>query len=82
LQMNKDKSGDFTKPVTITPPFDKSKVDTDKYGISIFWLNEETNKWVELDDVKVEADKVSGTVNHFTKFAVLATAKPVSKWLL
>jgi hypothetical protein len=79
FEIKKDKSGDFTKPVTITLPFDKSKVDTDKYGISIFWLNEETNKWIELDDVKVEADKVSGTVNHFTKFAVLATEKAEGK---
>ncbi|WP_052948022.1 S8 family peptidase [Aneurinibacillus tyrosinisolvens] len=74
-EIKKDKPGNFAKPVTVALPFEKSKVDTDKYKVSLFWLNEETNKWVELDNVKIEGDKVSGTVTHFTKFAVIATKK-------
>jgi subtilisin family serine protease len=74
-EIKKDKPGNFVKPVTVALPFEKSRVDMDKYKVSLCWLNEETNKWVELDNVKIEGDKVSGTVTHFTKFAVIATKK-------
>lgn len=77
FEITKDKAGNFDKPVTITLPFDPSKVDTAKYDLGIFWFNTETNQWVKLDNVKVDlaAGKVSGDVIHFTKFAVLATEK-------
>ena len=77
FELTKDKADNFDKSVTITLPFDPSKVDTAKYDLGIFWLNTETNQWVKLDNVKVDlaAGKVSGNVIHFTKFAVLATAK-------
>lgn len=74
FEIKKDKDGNFNKPVTIKLPFDKTKVDTTKYNISLFWYNEETKQWVELDNVSVDPNGyVSGTVQHFTKFAVLAT---------
>ncbi len=77
IEITKDKSDNFSKPVTITLPFDKSKVDTEKYEVSIFWLDETAGEWIELDNVKVDLStgKVSGEINHFTKFAVLATEK-------
>lgn len=77
FEIAKDKAGDFAKPVVITLPFDKSRVDTGKYDISIYWLDEGAKKWVELDNVKVDlaSGKASGEVRHFTKFAVLATEK-------
>jgi hypothetical protein len=77
LEITKDKSADFTKPVTITISFDKSKVDADKYDIAIYWLDTTTSKWVKLDNVSVDMTngKVSGDTTHFTKFAVIATAK-------
>jgi hypothetical protein len=67
----------FTKPITITLNFDKSKIDTSKYDISLCWLKTSTSKWIELDNVKIDLDagKISGEVNHFTKFAVIATEK-------
>lgn len=75
LEITKDRSGDFKKAVTITMPFDKAEVDADQETISIYWLDEEADVWVELENVEVdwEAGKVSGEVDHFTKFAVLAT---------
>ncbi|MHB8916827.1 MAG: S-layer homology domain-containing protein, partial [Desulfocucumaceae bacterium] len=78
LEITKDKSINFEKPVTITLSFDKSKVDTTKYNLSIFWYDEDSRKWVELKNVKVdiETGKVSGEADHFTKFAVLAVEKP------
>lgn len=77
FEIKKDKDGPFSKSVQITLPFEKNKVDFDRSLVSIYWLNEETGKWIELDNPQV--DKVNGTVtgsvNHFTKFAVLATVK-------
>jgi hypothetical protein len=44
-------------------------------------LNEADNKWIKLDDNTVNPSRftVSGTVNHFTKFAVIAEAKDVEE---
>lgn len=79
-EIKKDKDGDFTKPVVITLPFDKTKVDFKKSTVGVYWLNEQTRKWTQLDDMKVDQNKAiaSGTVNHFTKFAVLSADKAAS----
>ncbi|WZL73662.1 S-layer homology domain-containing protein [Clostridiaceae bacterium 35-E11] len=79
IEITKDEEGEFKKPVKITLEYDKSKVDLEKYDVSIFWLDEEEDKWVELDNVKLDVKdaEVSGEVTHFTKFAVLATEKEV-----
>lgn len=81
VEITKDKSGDFKKPVTITLTFDKSKVDAEKYDVGIYYYNEDTKTWVKLDNISVDlsAGKVSGEVEHFTKFAVLATEKATDK---
>jgi hypothetical protein len=75
----KDKSGDFSEPVTITMSFNKSQIDPDKYDIKICYFDEENGEWVELDNIEVDLTKstVSGEVTHFTKFAVIATLKEV-----
>ncbi|KRF10105.1 hypothetical protein ASG89_00760 [Paenibacillus sp. Soil766] len=75
----KDVAGPFQKPVTITLPFNTSLLD-DEHEVALYWYNEETGKWVKLDDIKIDLVKgtVSGSVTHFTKFAVLAAAKPAS----
>jgi len=77
IEITKDKSGNFSKPVTITLTFDKDEVDTNKYDLALYWLDTKTNKWSILDSVKLDMDagKVSGDINHFTKFAVIATEK-------
>lgn len=74
LEITKDQGGDFKKPVKISLSFDQAGVDIDKYQLSLFWLNEESNQWVELDNITVDTENgtVSGAVNHFTKFAILA----------
>lgn len=79
FEITKDEAGKFDKPVTITLSFDKSKVDLEKYDLAIFWLDEEAKEWIQLDNVKVDLEKgtVSGDVDHFTKFAVLAVEKAV-----
>lgn len=76
----KNKEGDFAKAITITLPFDKTKVDFNKSIVGLYWLNEQTKKWVQLDNLQVdhESGTVSGTVTHFTKFAVLVSDKTVA----
>jgi len=77
-EITKNKDGDFAKDVTITLPFAKSKADQTKDELTLCCWN--GSKWVELDNIEVNwsAGTVSGTVNHLTKFAVLAkTTAPV-----
>jgi hypothetical protein len=78
VEVTKDKRGDFKKAVTITLAFEKSKVDADKYDLSLCYLDEKADKWLDLDNVKVDlkAGKVTGEISHFTKFAIIATEKP------
>lgn len=80
LEITKNKTENFSKAVTITLNFDRSKVDTSKYDIGICWLDTSASQWVKLDNVKVDnaTGKVSGEVNHFTKFAVIASEKELA----
>lgn len=75
-EITKNQEGTFIKPVVITLPFDKSKVDFSKSKVRIYWFNEETLQWILLEGQQI--DQANGTVsastNHFTKFAVLASA--------
>lgn len=82
LSITKDQSGDFLAPVTITMMIEE-ELDTDSFDYAIYWYNETTEQWVVLDNIKLDpaSGSISGDVNHFTLFAVLATEKetpPVS----
>lgn len=70
-----DKEIAFAKPVTVTLYFDPNKVDNGKHDAGIYcWSN---NQWLLLEQVQanMETGKVSGTVNHFSKFALLLSEK-------
>lgn len=73
FDLTKDSERNFKKDITIKLPFDKSNIDLNKQRTSIYWLNEETGEWIELDNVSIDFENgaISGKVNHFTKFAVL-----------
>ena len=77
----KDKSGNFLKPVTLTLTFDKSKIDAGEYDIAIYYYDEDSGKWIALDNIKLnlKAGNISGDTTHFTKFAVIATPKTKGK---
>lgn len=77
VEIFKDETANFSKAVTVKLSFDKSKVNLDENTLSLYWYNTSTKKWVELDNVKVDAEagKVSGEVKQFAKFAILATTK-------
>ncbi|MCS7460044.1 DUF2252 family protein [Paenibacillus doosanensis] len=76
-EITKDRDGDFVKPIVITLPYDNAKVDANQYTIGLYWLNEQTREWIPLDDQRVNTAgaEVSGSVAHFTKFAVLGIEK-------
>lgn len=78
FEVTTDKTVTFNKPVTITLPFDSDEVNKEKYDVGIYCWG--SNQWVILEQVKVnlETGKVSGTVNHFSIFAVLLTEKSES----
>jgi hypothetical protein len=74
-EISSDGNSEFNKPVTITLPFDPSKIDSSQYDLGIYyWQN---GQWIILDNIVVDAaaGTVSGEVNHFSKFAVLAREK-------
>lgn len=73
----KDQSGNFAVPVTITMSFNQSQIDPSKYDIAICYFDEESGQWVELDNIEIDLNNgtISGQVEHFTKFAVIAIPK-------
>lgn len=74
-EITKNNEGDFSKPVVITLPFDKSKVNFTKSTVSMYWFDGKIKQWVELSSVKVDAENgiISGALNHFGKFAILTS---------
>ncbi|MDF2720986.1 MAG: peptidase [Paenibacillus sp.] len=81
----KSASGIFLKPVTVTLPFDRSKLDRSaEAAAAVYWYNELTGEWVPLPGAAIdwESGTVSGETNHFTKFAVMTAPgkKPLSNF--
>ena len=81
MDIVKDKSGNFLKPVTITLSFDNSGLDPNEYDIAIYYYDEDTGKWIALDNIRLNFNSgtISGDTNHFTKFAVIATPKTIKE---
>ncbi|MBN2281412.1 MAG: hypothetical protein JXQ65_12600 [Candidatus Marinimicrobia bacterium] len=65
-------SQQFTKYVTIELPFNAINVDENTLveDIRAFWLDENTNLWVEIQDVIVDLENqvVKTQTDHFTRF--------------
>ncbi len=79
ISITKNRTGSFNTPVTITLNVDVTNIDSEHYDYAVYWYDEEVEQWVILDNVKVNlaTGEVSGDVNHFTMFTVLATKKVV-----
>ncbi|MBY9085655.1 S-layer homology domain-containing protein [Paenibacillus sp. HN-1] len=60
----------FAKPVTITLPFDSSKVAKGREA-AIYYYDTSTSKWVRVGGT-VNGNQITASVYHFTKFAVFA----------
>ncbi|QJD83171.1 S-layer homology domain-containing protein [Cohnella herbarum] len=74
FEITKDQSGKFNKEVVLRLKFAANAIEKQNFKISLYWFNEETNEWAELDNILVDWEKrtVSGVTDHFTKFAVIA----------
>ena|GEM_PF-847767 len=77
FSITKNLAGSFDKSVTITFDIAPDRTDTDKYDYGIYWFDETAQEWIILDNIKLDliAGTLSGDVNHFTKFAILAVEK-------
>lgn len=74
FEFKKDVPGKFLVKVTVKLRLNADAKRQDGTEFLLCWLDEETGKWVALGDQRVDEDKgmVSGTTDHFTKFAVIA----------
>ncbi|WP_374015969.1 S-layer homology domain-containing protein [Paenibacillus thiaminolyticus] len=71
----------LAKNMTIALPYDSSKFHPDKYELAVYRLDADKKEWIALENISINAsDKtVSGDVDQFAKFAVLAKAKEEAK---
>ncbi|MGQ5390065.1 MULTISPECIES: S-layer homology domain-containing protein [unclassified Paenibacillus] len=78
FKITKETDDAFSKPVTIKLPFDNNRADADHPQIGIYWFNEDTQKWIPLDNQQLDKSNgtVAGSVDHFATFAVIAVKKP------
>ncbi|MFD0715620.1 S-layer homology domain-containing protein [Paenibacillus sp. GCM10027626] len=77
IGFTKNQTGSFLKEVTVILHFRMDEVREEEATVSLYGLNEETNKWVELKNIRVDWEKgtVSGNIDHLTRFAVIASKK-------
>lgn len=75
FEVRKDKAGTFGKPVVLTLPYDKSKVDLDKTTLALYGYNTSARSWAVLDNQSIDEKNgtVSGSTLEFAIFAVLAS---------
>jgi len=65
----------FAKPVTLTFTFDPALLTAEETP-AVYYYDESSSKWVELAG-SVSDNTITVTVDHFTRFAVLAKSKEV-----
>ncbi|WP_276356120.1 S-layer homology domain-containing protein [Cohnella caldifontis] len=74
FEFKKDVPGKFLAQVTVKLRLNADATRQDGTEFLLCWLDEASGKWVVLGDQRVDDEKgtVSGTTDHFTKFAVIA----------
>src|SRR5699024_4737199 len=77
FELTEDTPGNFKQDITLTLNFDNNQFNEETFDIAIYWLNEQTGEWEELNGIDINWGEgtVSGAVDYFTKFAVIATEK-------
>ncbi|MCR8659703.1 S-layer homology domain-containing protein, partial [Paenibacillus endoradicis] len=66
----------FSKPATLTFMFDPNKVGSDQRP-GVFYYDELTKQWIEITGGTVNGNRITVSVKHFTKFAVLVVGQSV-----
>ncbi|MGF7047766.1 putative repeat protein (TIGR02543 family) [Paenibacillus sp. DS2015] len=79
FEILKNFPGNFSKSVTLTFVFDLTKVGSDQRP-AVFYYDEVKKVWLEVTGGRINGNRISVEVDHFTKYAVFvvdsATSKP------
>ncbi|MBJ6364008.1 S-layer homology domain-containing protein [Paenibacillus sp. GCM10012307] len=74
FEITKNFQGNFKKPVTLTFIFNPDKLKSYQRP-SVFYYDEEKRSWIEIAGGTINGNKITVTVDHFTKFAVFAVGQ-------
>ncbi|GGD88803.1 S-layer homology domain-containing protein [Paenibacillus nasutitermitis] len=66
----------FLNPVTLTFTFDPASLKSNQ-TVAVFYYDEIKKSWVEVTGGRINGNKISVTVSHFTKYTVFAVSKSV-----
>ncbi|MBU5354735.1 InlB B-repeat-containing protein [Paenibacillus barcinonensis] len=77
IEFNKNTQGNFKIPVKLTLNFDPTLVRNNEQLV-ISYQQAPNTAWIRVEDGKVDGNKISVDVNHFTRFAVMAIPAAVS----
>ncbi|QJD82707.1 hypothetical protein HH215_05600 [Cohnella herbarum] len=77
IEILKNFSENFSKPVSLTFKFDPTKLSGNK-RVVVFYYDEVQKKWVEVGGV-VRGNQITAEVTHFTKFAVMVVGQATSE---
>lgn len=61
----------FNKPVTLSFAFDTAGLKSNQTA-AVFYYDEAKKIWIKVPDGRIQENRIAVTVDHFTKFAVLA----------
>lgn len=71
FEILKNFSQNFNHPITLTFTFDQASLK-DNQTVQVFYYDEVKKAWIEVSGGKINGNKITVEVNHFTKFAVFA----------
>lgn len=81
VEVRKDVPGNFLDNVTVMLRLNSDVTQQEGVEILLCWLDEDTRQWVALANQQIDFEKstISGTTNHFTKFAAIARTVDTSE---
>lgn len=71
FELSKNVPAYFDKPVTISFAFDPASLKSNQTA-AVFYYDEAKKIWIKVPGGRVQDTRIAVTVDHFTKFAVLA----------
>lgn len=73
----KNVTNNFIKPAMLTFVFDAASLKKEQRPVVFYY--DQLKDWVQIDGGKVDNNKITVEVDHFTKFAVMAVSKEEGK---
>ncbi|WP_143812995.1 Ig-like domain-containing protein [Paenibacillus sp. XY044] len=71
FELSKNVPGYFDKPVTLSFAFDPASLKNNQTA-AVFYYDEAKKIWIMVPVSRIQENRIAVTVDHFTKFAVLA----------